>query len=457
MASQQARFGGLARFAPTLIVLASAAFLFAALFASIAQVYLAGLILNIADKVEDLKGVSLSIASPADTGTLSPTEAAALLQRYAAAIGISALVASLSGIIILTVAVNARKGKYRGLQRFLTLWGILLALMAASLAMSRPIYSGSVMAVLLVVVGGLLVAASGAMPTRLGKYAAIAAVVGGLLVAGGVYMGAFPLKTSSADFSWLNDVDLGVKHNIGVKGLNAIVDPAFALKGKVTPRLESQVVNRLDYLAKLIEEGKATKDIVSGTLTDVANELRAIAKSLPDNLAAEALRLADRAESMANSNVGVDDVNALKSDAVKLVDKVSKVQLGTQGVATGLEAIALLHPVIIGVASILGAAAYFTGERRGLIVAVSVLVTSAYMALLSLNLLGGPVKLASDYINMLGMGSLEVRTYTTWKAAATASGLTGISLSVAFLASLLAILGSLLYLLSRLLSRRASM
>ncbi len=456
MASQQARLGGLARFAPTLIVAASVAFLFAALFASIAQVYLAGLILNIADKVENLKGVSLSITSPSGPNMLSPAEAATLLQKYAASLGISAVITSLTGIIVLTVAVNARKGKYKGLQRFLILWGVLLALMAASLARSDPIYTGGSMATLLVLTGGLLIVVSGAMPARLSRYAAIAAVIGGLLVAGGVYMGAFPLKTSTANFSWLNDVDLGVQHNIGVKGLNAIVDPAFALKGKVTPKLEGQVVNRLNYLAKLIEEGRATKDIISGTLTDVSDELRSIAESLPDDLAAEALRLADKAESMANSNVGVDDVNALKNDAIKLIDKVNKVELGTQGVATGLEAIALLHPVIIGIASILGAAAYFVSGRRNLIIAATILIASLYMALLSSNILVGPVKLAGDYINMLGMGSLEIRTYTTWKAAATASGLTGISLGVAFLASLLAALGSLLYLLGVLLSKRTS-
>ncbi len=447
MASQQSRVRGLASPAPTLIVAASVAFLFAALFASIAQVYITGLILNIAEKVENLKGVMVTISTTSGASEFKPVEAAALMRNYASSLGIAALLTALSGVTILTVAVNGRKGRIRGLERYLVIWGLLVALMVVTLSRSAPIYNGGGLAVILETIGGFLIAAAGILPSRIARYAAAAALIGGLLVAGGVYMGAYPLKTSTANFQWLSEVDLGVQHNIGAKGLNAIVDPSFALKGKITPKLQGQVVNRLDYLIKMMNEGRASGDIVSTALTDIAAELRSAAESLPEDLSAEALKLAGRAEQMANSNVGFEDLKALKNDVIKLIDEVNNLKPGTQGVATGLEVVALVHPFIIGVASVLGSAAVFLrNNKRTLIIVATVIIASALAAFVTYNVLSGPVKLASDYINMLGMGNLEIRTYTTWKAAATASGLAGISLGVAFLGSLLALLGGILYL-----------
>ncbi|GAB6148823.1 hypothetical protein [Stetteria hydrogenophila] len=450
MGFESTRRDRLAALSAGLAVAASALMLFASILASTAQAYVAGLLKLLAGSVEGLGNATIAVAARGGSEALSPAAAALALRRYASATGLSALAAALTGVLLPAAALAARSGRGRGLHRFLLAWGLLVALMEAALARSSPAYSGPYLAPLAALAGGLLVAAAGALPGRLARQAAAVALAGGLLVAAGVYMGAYPLDASTAGLSWLTSVNLGVKETIGARGLRALTDPAFAAKGLAAPRLE-EAAARLGSLEKLMAEGRASGDTVKSALEGVAETLRGVAEYLPDPLASKALSLASMAGELADRGASPGDVEALRSGVAELAGEVGELKLNSRGVAAGLEAVQLLHPVVLALASTLGAAAAFTrGSRRAALAALAVAAASLAAAYVYASTLTGPARLAGEYIGLMGRRSLEVRTYPHWKAAATAAGLVSASLWAALAASALAAAGGLLYAAARL-------
>lgn len=455
MAVQQSRLSGLARYATPAILAAAVVFLIATVFASIAEAYAAGLILMISKRVEGVQVSAINVTTPEGVAQLAPQQAAAAMAKYASSVGVVSVLTALTGVVLLSAASSVRRGKYRGLQRYLVLWGLLFALTAALLGGSKPIYSGSTAAVSLAVLGGLLLTVAGLLPSRLSKHALIVAVVGGLLAAAGVYMGAFPLKESTANFSWLTRVDLGVQYNIGAQGLYSIADPSQAFRDKIVDTLKGDVAERLDELAKLLDQGKASQSQAKATLREVASTLKSLAGKVPSGFSTDLIELAGRAESLADSpEVTTGDVVSLRDAVVNLAAKAESLGFGSKSVGTGLEVTAAAHPVIVATASVLGATAYFARSRRGLILAVALVIISAYAAYATLEVAQGPVKAASSQLDEIGRRSLEIRSYPTWKTPATSLGLAGLGMWTAFLAAVIALIGGLLYLAGSLASIR---